>query len=112
MVAFHFSFLKTRDDFIQHMVEIEQEETSLKDKKDDINSKDENLSKLRVKKTLTFNEILCTSMLFLSAGYETTSTALCFLAYNLAMHTECQEKLIEEIDRVLEKHVKIFNMIS
>ena len=59
----------------------------------------------KLKKTLTYNEIVCTAILFLSAGYETTSTTLCFIAYNLAMNPVCQEKLIEEIDTILEKHV-------
>ena len=37
-------------------------------------------------------------MLFLLAGYETTSTALGFTAYMLALHPDAQAKLHEEID--------------
>ena len=37
-------------------------------------------------------------MLFLLAGYETTSTALGFLMYDLAKNPDVQQKLVEEID--------------
>ena len=59
----------------------------------------------KLKKTLTFNEILCTAILFFAAGYETTSTTLTFIAYNLALNQDCQDKLFKEIDQVLEKYV-------
>ena len=36
--------------------------------------------------------------LFMAAGYETTSTALCFTAYELALNPHVQEKLQAEID--------------
>ena len=38
------------------------------------------------------------SFIFLAAGYETTSTALGFLAYELSRHPDIQEKLQQEID--------------
>ena len=37
-------------------------------------------------------------MLFLLAGYETASTALGFLTYDLAMNQEVQDRLHKEID--------------
>ena len=39
------------------------------------------------------------SFIFLTAGYETTSTALGFLAYELSRHPDIQEKLQQEIDQ-------------
>lgn len=59
-----------------------------------------------LKKTLTDAEILSQAVLFMSAGADTTATALSWLAYNLAMNPEIQDKLCEEIDSVLEKHVE------
>lgn len=59
-----------------------------------------------LKKTLTNEEILAQSMLFLFAGYETTSQTLCFIAYNLAMNSACQDKLINEIETVLKSVIK------
>ena len=32
------------------------------------------------------------------AGYETTATTLCWLAYDLATNPDIQERLIDEID--------------
>jgi len=50
-------------------------------------------------------EIIGNSMLMLLAGYETTSGAMQFLAYNLAVYKECQEKLREEIKDIVKQHV-------
>ncbi|KAM9101386.1 cytochrome P450 3A24 [Sarcophilus harrisii] len=52
-------------------------------------------------KALTEMEIAAQAVTFLFAGYETTSTTLGFIAYNLATHPEIQKKLHEEIDRTL-----------
>ncbi|XP_068178052.1 cytochrome P450 3A40-like isoform X2 [Antennarius striatus] len=49
-------------------------------------------------KGLNDHEILSQSMIFLFAGYETTSSSLCFLAYNLALNPHIMERLQEEID--------------
>jgi cytochrome P450 len=58
-----------------------------------------------LKKTLTTDEIIAQAFSFLIGGYETTDTALCFVAYNLATNLKYQDKLISEIDQVLEKYV-------
>ncbi|XP_069503688.1 cytochrome P450 3A24-like [Ambystoma mexicanum] len=52
-------------------------------------------------KALTDEEIMAQSMVFILAGYETTSTALAFLAYNLATHPDVQKRMQEEIDTLL-----------
>lgn len=58
-----------------------------------------------LKKTLTGKEIMSQAIMFLIAGYETTATALEFLAYNLAMNQDVQNKLIEEVDNVIDQNV-------
>ncbi|XP_074137306.1 cytochrome P450 3A4-like [Sminthopsis crassicaudata] len=52
-------------------------------------------------KDLSDEEILAQSIIFLFAGYETTSSVLSFLFYHLATNTEIQKKLQKEIDEVL-----------
>uniref|UniRef100_M3YHM5 Cytochrome P450 3A n=1 Tax=Mustela putorius furo TaxID=9669 RepID=M3YHM5_MUSPF len=54
-------------------------------------------------KALSDLELVAQSMTFLFAGYETTSTALSFLAYELATHPDVQQKLQEEIDLTFPK---------
>jgi cytochrome P450 len=61
--------------------------------------------KKHLKKKLTNAEILSQSLIFLMAGYETTASTLEFVTYNLVKHPLVQQKLCDEIDQVLEKHV-------
>lgn len=56
-------------------------------------------------KGLTEHEIASNSMLFLFAGYETVSSTMGFVMYFLATNPECQEKVIEEIDNIVEGEV-------
>nr|AHL88979.1 cytochrome p450 3044A1 [Brachionus koreanus] len=99
--------LETRDDFIQNILDHEENkslETIIKDFEDQ--HSDSKLYKwnTELKKTLTNKEILSQSILFLLAGYETTAQTLCYVAYNLAMNPVHQQKLCEEIDTVLDRH--------
>jgi hypothetical protein len=59
-----------------------------------------------LKKTLTISEICSQSVLFMFAGSQTTADTLSFLAYDLALHPHYQEQLIDEIDTVIQNHVK------
>ena len=57
------------------------------------------------------SEILSQSILFMMAGSETTSTVLSYITYNLVLNSDCQDKLINEIDYILDKHViKMFDI--
>nr|XP_046253056.1 cytochrome P450 3A27-like [Scatophagus argus] len=76
---------KNRVDFMQLMVDAQMSESN----KEDTSSS----------KGLTDNEILAQAMIFIFAGYETSSSSLGFLAYNLATHPQIQKTLQEEIDQ-------------
>ncbi|XP_054157193.1 cytochrome P450 3A8-like [Oppia nitens] len=45
------------------------------------------------------DDVLANSIIFLVAGYDTSSMALSFLFYALALHPDCQQKLYDEIKR-------------
>ncbi|XP_029911948.1 cytochrome P450 3A56-like [Myripristis murdjan] len=74
---------KTRVDFLQLMID---------------SQKDNDTSGTGENKGLTDHEILSQAMIFLFAGYETSSSSLTFLAYNLATNPDTMKRLQEEID--------------
>ncbi|XP_070684068.1 cytochrome P450 3A30-like [Pempheris klunzingeri] len=74
---------KSRVDFLQLMIDSQ--------KHNDPNNVEQN-------KGLSDHEILSQAMIFLFAGYETSSSSLVFLAYNLATNQDVMKRLQEEID--------------
>ena len=56
---------------------------------------------------LQFQEMQAEMILFLLAGYETTSSALSFTSYELALNARVQRKLQEEIDNYFPAQVYI-----
>lgn len=70
-------------DFLQLMLDARVEDTSSLNKE---------------QKALTDLEIMAQSIVFILAGYETTSKTLSYTFYNLATHPDVQQKLQEEID--------------
>lgn len=97
--------IDVRDDFIQSMIEHEAKNDAEQSKDEEKSPEEGKEWNGRLKKTLTVSERLSQAILFMVAGYETTATALEFIAYHIAMHQDVQDKLIEEIDQVLKKHV-------
>lgn len=75
---------KDRVDFLQEMMNSQTSEISLETG--------------QTYKGLTDQEIIVQALILLIGGYETSSTSLTFLAYNLATHPDVQRKLQQEID--------------
>nr|QUF59373.1 cytochrome p450 CYP3044B6 [Brachionus angularis] len=96
--------LEKRDDFIQIMVEHEENLEQSQNEKtcQDKNQPDSKIS--HHKNKLTIDEILSQAILFMSAGYETSALTLNLVSYNLAMYPNIQDKLCEEVDKVLENN--------
>ncbi|TNN34722.1 Cytochrome P450 3A40 [Liparis tanakae] len=74
---------KNRVDFLQLMID---------------SQKNNDLSKMEPNKGLNDHEILSQAMIFLFAGYETTSSSLSFASYNLARNPHVMKRLQDEID--------------
>lgn len=55
------------------------------------------------KQQLTDMDIAAQALLFFFAGFDTSSTVMSFMAHELAVNVEIQEKLQQEIDDVLEE---------
>ncbi|KAF1501388.1 Cytochrome P450 3A24, partial [Megadyptes antipodes antipodes] len=64
-------------------------------------------------KSLSDEEILAQALIFVLAGYETTSSTLSYLSYNLATHPDVQQQLQDEIDANLpNKATPTYNAIK
>ncbi|XP_017770148.1 PREDICTED: cytochrome P450 9e2-like [Nicrophorus vespilloides] len=57
------------------------------------------IGKMKVKKhEITDDDITAQALIFFFAGFETVSTLMCFMAYELAVNPDIQSKLMKEVD--------------
>ncbi|XP_078662451.1 cytochrome P450 3A8-like [Branchiostoma floridae x Branchiostoma belcheri] len=54
------------------------------------------------KQALTKDDVVANGILFFIAGYETTATTMAFTLYNLALNQDKQDKVRQEISKVME----------
>ncbi|OPJ87338.1 cytochrome P450 3A12 [Patagioenas fasciata monilis] len=78
-----------RVDFLQLMVDSQSSQDSSK------------FAETSSYKALSDEEILAQALIFVLAGYETTSSTLSYIAYKLATHPDVQQRLQDEIDASL-----------
>ncbi|CAG2103193.1 unnamed protein product, partial [Medioppia subpectinata] len=65
------------------------------------------INKNRKRLSLTDNEIISQSWLFLLAGYETASTAIAFCFYELALNPDIQDKVYDEIQAAIDPNAQM-----
>lgn len=82
-----------RVDLVQLLLDAVEVEEGEGDRDDKENLKD----KLASSKTLTEDEIVAQCILFLAAGFETTSASLTFALFELVNHVDVEEKLYKEV---------------
>nr|CAD7394922.1 unnamed protein product [Timema cristinae] len=97
----------TRNDFLQLLIQLKNKETLVEDRsKEDAHLRHQ--LDLGDSKTEQFEmtESLMTAQcfVFFLAGFETSSTTMSFVLYELAVNPDIQERLGAEIDDVLEKY--------
>lgn len=81
------------------MILFRREQNNIK-REDFLNS----LLQMKAKSELSFNEVAAQMFIFQLAGYETSSTTLTYVAYELAMNMDIQERVREEIKSIVELH--------
>ncbi|KAJ3645289.1 hypothetical protein Zmor_022955 [Zophobas morio] len=54
------------------------------------------------KTEITDQDIVSQALVFLFAGFETVSTLMCFMSYELALNPDVQTRLIQEVDETVE----------
>ncbi|XP_025105956.1 cytochrome P450 3A29-like [Pomacea canaliculata] len=81
---------KKRTDFLQLLVDAEADSDQVADSRDGDGEE-------KSYKRMTREEVAGQGFVILMAGYETTSTTLQFLTYNLALHQDVQQRVYEEI---------------
>lgn len=50
---------------------------------------------------MTIDDIIAQAFIFFLAGFDTSSTLMCYIVYELAINLDIQEKLREEVDRYM-----------
>uniref|UniRef100_A0A1Q3FLF1 Putative cytochrome p450 n=1 Tax=Culex tarsalis TaxID=7177 RepID=A0A1Q3FLF1_CULTA len=82
----------TRPDFLQLLIQLKNKGT--------VDGSEQEASS----ETLTMNQVVAQSFVFMLGGFETTSTALTFALFELANNPEIQEKARGEVSSVLARH--------
>lgn len=80
-----------RNDFMEMLIELKQKGSFT-------------LENGEVVKGLELGELAAQAFVFFLAGFETSSSTMSFCLYELAQHTDIQDKLREDIERVLQEH--------
>ncbi|GBP26426.1 Cytochrome P450 9e2 [Eumeta japonica] len=100
---------KYRPDVIQILLEVKKgilQHENVKDDKDAgfATVEESNIGKSAIKYAWDDDDLVAQAILFFLAGFDTVSTAMVFLMYELAVNEDVQTKLRQEIDTYYEKY--------
>lgn len=102
------------NDFLQLMTDAQR--GVLENSAEDIKEISNEINHIEIRpehKTMTLDEIIAQSIMFLVTGHGTTSSALTFFCYQMALNPKWQEKLLKEIDDTWEEQGDIdFDTLS
>lgn len=82
---------------------LKTDDSELENFEKDAQLKEDGSKERDVAELLDDDGIVANAVLFILAGFDTTQSLLLYIPYALALNTEVQEKLREEIDSVLEE---------
>lgn len=88
-----------RKDFMQLMIQLKNQGYLSADKEDDDESEKHGQTEM---KKVTFNEIAANAFLFFVAGFETSSSTMNYVLFELSRNPDKQKKVHEELDRILK----------
>lgn len=88
-----------RNDLLDMMIDAIEGKLESEEKADKVDQYEEDAKIVghKRKKNLTYDDIMSTALLMLSAGYDTTGLTMSYILYELAVNQECQEALYDEI---------------
>lgn len=84
----------SRNDFLQILIHLKNEK---------LNDETSAMKTSSFPQNLTMNEIAAQAFIFFIAGFETTSTTMCFALFEMALNLEIQEKVRREILNVTKR---------
>lgn len=90
-----------RKDLLQLMLDAQIEGHEKLDKNIEEQLKLENITDWRTKRGLTDEEIIAQCIIFLVAGYDSSTSTLSFFTRHMALYPDVQEKLYQEITEIL-----------
>ncbi|XP_046382242.1 uncharacterized protein LOC124153185 [Ischnura elegans] len=93
-----------RGDFIDMLIQLKNNGKVYETRDDKKTAVAQEEDKKKIFQHFGGDSLVAHALAFITAGYETSSTALSFALLELARNPDCQEKLINEIDETLKKN--------
>ncbi|XP_046382243.1 uncharacterized protein LOC124153186 [Ischnura elegans] len=93
-----------RGDYVDMLIQLKNKGKVYETRDDKKTAVAQEEGKMKIFQHFGGDSLVAHALAFITAGYETSSTALSFALLELARNPDCQEKLINEIDETLKKN--------